>query len=72
LRQQLLEGQTSDESAVFALQSEFFVPEELPGSDCYGPSFEIVGTAYVHDFMNGEVERDYENGRATMQTYLLV
>jgi len=52
-RQQLLESQTSDESAVLALQSEFFVPEELPGLDCYDPSFEIVGTAYVHGFMDG-------------------
>lgn len=69
--QQLVEGQISEEAGV-AVQVEFFVPQKMPGSESYDPTFEVVGTAYVHGVMNGEVKRAYEKRCATLQMYLLV
>lgn len=69
--QQLVEGQMSDEAGV-AVKCKFFVPQKMPDSEFFDPSFEVAGTAYVHGVMNGEVKRAYETGCATLQTYLLV
>lgn len=75
--QQLIEGQenNTDESVGVRILSEFFIPRKVPGgssSKAYDPTFEIVGTAYVHGFMSGEVKGAYEQGRASLQTFLLV
>jgi hypothetical protein len=42
------------------------------GSEVYHPSWEVIGTAYVHGIMHGEVKDKYEAGEAVLQTFLLV
>lgn len=70
-QQNLIMRETDDEACV-TLGVEYFVPKKIPGSDSYDPSFKVIGTAYVHGVMNGEVMDAYRRGKAVMQTYLLV
>ncbi|KAK5991510.1 Heterokaryon incompatibility 6-like protein [Cladobotryum mycophilum] len=56
------------------IELEAMVPDKVVcgTEDSYDPSWEVVGTAYVHGIMNGEIKTKYENGEADLQTFLLV
>ena len=60
-----------DESVGVGINSDFYFPRQL-GKGQYDASWEIVKTTYVHKIMNEKVKKAYEDGRATLQTYLIV
>jgi hypothetical protein len=68
------------EDVAIAEINEFVLPSKVPGlastlpasSIAYHNTFEVVGTAYVHGAMTGEIKRAYGRGEATLQTYMLV
>ncbi|KAK4169652.1 hypothetical protein QBC43DRAFT_306488 [Cladorrhinum sp. PSN259] len=52
----------------------FKAPTKLVGIDdkVYDPLGQVIGTAYVHGIMHGEMKERYKAGDAALQTFLLV
>lgn len=54
------------------VKANFFPPrQDAVDPAVYHPSFEVIGTAYVHGAMNGEVKEAYSSGGVSLKTFLV-
>jgi hypothetical protein len=72
ITEQWLKGEDGD---AFKLRVKLERPASVCGPDgeeAFYPCWQVIGTAYVHGIMKGEVRDKYQKGEAALQTFLLV